>query len=241
MAAFPHLTRSVRDRAERLSGWLVPSVPDAIAHAATHRASHAFVWSASDLMDLRDLIDLVNADDWSACVADFARLDALGAVYAALRQAIFVFGDDATGEASARLTSLAARLHPTRRRWIDRIAPAAAAFDPHLHWDRPIARNLVVRPLVSGSPARAVVAGALYLPLRAADEWINARAEGRDWRGRLADVRRHVVAGARGTRPRDRRAAAGAADSHPGTEPTWSTSSMVAWRAGALSRAKPLS
>lgn len=196
---YTRLAAATLAESERVNGWWVPAVPDAIACAAVHRARHAFVWSCLDLIDLRCLVDRLDRDGWRACVDDLARTGTAAATYAAFRQALYSLGDTAPTDRE-RLEMLAARLSRTRRRWLDRLAPENGAFLPRLSLDRPLTRNLIIQPVVSGSLLRPVAGALLYLPLRVADEWQFAGREGASVGHRMIRLWRHFAGGDRRVR-----------------------------------------
>jgi hypothetical protein len=174
------LTDAVLRDHVNVDGWRVPSIADAIAHACVHRSRHAFVWSCLDLWDVRTLVDELDDEAWAEAQRRFASFDATASVYATFRQALFAFGSESPQD-RARQNDLSSRLGSWRRRWLDRIAPAHGPFAPQLEWDRPLRRNAIVQPLVSGSLGRSVAAAVAYLPLRMVEGWTLA---GGDRRGR---------------------------------------------------------
>jgi hypothetical protein len=199
VAQWPLHTRtaaSTLERSEPAGSWLVPSLPDAIAGVAIHRASHAFVWSGLDLVDLRHLVDSLGDPEWAACVEHLDGLGALAPTYATYRQALYTLGDPRAADPD-RLASLARRLGVVRRRWLGTLAPEDGAIRPRVSQDRPLTRNLVIHPVVTGSVVRPLAAAVVYLPLRVADEWKHAGGQGRSLGRRLAAVWRHVTGGAR--------------------------------------------
>lgn len=186
-------------RAERVGGSWLPAIPDAIACASVHRARHAFVWSCLDLIDVRCLMDALDDDAWGACVDDLIRTGALAATYATFRQALFALGDVGPAD-THRLAMLAARLTPGRRDRLHRIAPEDGAFRPPLSLDRPLTRNLVIQPAVTGSYVRPLAGALVYLPLRVVDEWRHAGRAGAGAKGRIVRVWQHLRGGDRRVR-----------------------------------------
>jgi hypothetical protein len=188
------LRTAVLREAERVGGWSVPSLASSFGLTALHRARHGYLWSCLDLLDLKRMADAMDDDAWQAAMDTSRRCRLDGAVYAAFRQAAWWFGERAAD--GDRLARLRRRLGALSRHLIDRMAPVEGPLMPDAVWNRPLVRNLVVMPCATGTPARAWLAMATFLPLRLADECLVAgRAQPRAG-GLLPHLWKHVVRGA---------------------------------------------
>jgi putative nucleotidyltransferase-like protein len=170
------LTRAVLTRHDRVDGWRLAQPVDAISATAVHRAGQGFTGSCLELVDLRRLTGLLDDEGWRALGRTSARLGALGAVYASLRQAAWWLGPDTAG-AAAGLAELGRRLRPARRTVLHWLAPADAPARPRPLLTGPLGRSLLVLPCATGQGAQALVAAARLLPFRVVDEWQRHRRE----------------------------------------------------------------
>jgi hypothetical protein len=193
------LTQRILSTTDRVDSWRVPQIADAICLSALHRARHGYSWALVDLFEIKRIVGGLDPAGWRDLL-DRASADHLtGAVWASYRQALWWLGADAGDD--ERLALLAGRLGTTRRRVLDRIAAPERVVVSDSRWTGPLLRNLIVYPLAMTTPARAFAAAAMFLPLRAVEEWTAAT---RDGLGPAARVRRLWVHAWRG---RARRAA----------------------------------
>jgi hypothetical protein len=110
----------------------------------------------------------MDGEAWEAVIDTAVRCRLVGAAYAAFRQAAWWFGSSAADE--ERIGALHARLGVIARHLIERMAPVDGPLNPDAAWNRPLVRNLVVMPCATGTPLRALLATATFLPLRVMDE-----------------------------------------------------------------------
>lgn len=167
------LPDGVRARSEVVGGWRVPSAMDMVLVAAVHRARHGF------LLGLRDLVDLQCALDERGhrpLVGTARETGLAGCAYAAARQAGWWFAEGIqTG--SDNVDALSSRLSAMRRYVLRRIAAVERPFAPAPFWQSPMARNLIVFPVVFGAPTRSLAAAAIFLPRRALERATLAGAD----------------------------------------------------------------
>jgi hypothetical protein len=163
------LPAEVLQRSEVVNGWRLPSLADAALVLAVHRARHAFANDARDLVDLRH--NLAELDDraWDQLAVDARRLGLTGALYGAMRQALWWFADD-LDPALGRLGRLRCELGLVRRAAIDRMANISLPLTQSSPWGGPLGRNFGVFPAAFHAPLRSIVAAAVFLPRRVAEE-----------------------------------------------------------------------
>lgn len=187
------LTRRILARHDRSGPWRLPALPHAFCLTALHRARHAFRWSALDLFELKHTAVLLDDAGWADVLETSREAHMTGAVWAAYRQAVWWLGGDDGDE--RRLADLSARLGRVRHGLLARIAAPERVVMPDPRWERPFARNFIVAPLATTTPARALIAASRVLPLRAIDEWRASEAQRLGLIGRVRWLCRRAVRG----------------------------------------------
>jgi hypothetical protein len=170
------LGRRILARHNRAGSWRVPRLVDAFCLTALHRARHGFAWSPLDLVEVKRTAQALTDGDWREVVDHAAAWRFAGAVWVSYRQAVWWLGADPRDE--PRLAEIEEHLGATARRLLESMAPPEDVLEPDVRWRRPLLRNFVVGPCAMATPGRAIAAAALFLPLRAAEEWARATRQG---------------------------------------------------------------
>jgi hypothetical protein len=180
------LAARMLDGHERIAGWRLPRLADAFCLTALHRARHGFLWSAVDLFELKAVSSRMDDSEWREVLACASACHCAGAVWAAYRQAVWLFGAD--GHDDAHVASLGRLVGAVRRRMLARVARGESVLDPDPFWRRPIPRMLIVGPCSTASIFGTLAAAAMFLPPRIAELWNAPSGKGRTPLGRARAV-----------------------------------------------------
>lgn len=162
---FPAL---VARRSGRLDGWRVAGVKDSILIVGLHRARHVFANDGRDLFDLAVMLDGLGEEAWADLLEDACSLGLAGALYGALLQAAWWFGNDAS-LLETRLDDVRARLPRARVGALNRMARPVYALTHSSPFATPLGRHFAVFPSAFDAPVASLVAAAMFLPARLAE------------------------------------------------------------------------
>ncbi len=166
---FGRLGHDTLRTAERVDGAWIPGVRESICVAAAHRSKHGFFADARELLDVRRLLDTLDADGFDRLLADARRWEVDGGLWLVWDRARSWFGSTGPAE-DAALARLHASLGVVRGRGMEWLAGLDGLDHAARPWSAlPFLQMYVPMPLVTGRVVAPVRLAATHAVLRFAD------------------------------------------------------------------------